>query len=185
MSVYQDVVMSTGGDDGTINGILASNFYGNESQFYRFSGTSVKTMEELIFNAGVSRVSADPDANPLRNDGVRWIPLLNGDFDVPVLTMHTLGDFYVPFRHQQLYRERAIASENDDLLVQRAIRAPGHCDFSPGEYQAALEDWLRWVNHGVKPTGDDVLTPEIVADFNYGCAYTVGQRPMVGVCPAP
>ncbi|QIB51766.1 alpha/beta hydrolase [Pseudomonas sp. OIL-1] len=185
-SVLQSIVLGTGGSAGDINGILARNGYGNEDQVYRWTNGPQPTAEEIEFNERIARVSADPDANPLREDGVRWIPLVNGDFDVPVLTMHTLGDFYVPFRHQQLYRERARENGNDNLLVQRAIRAPSHCDFSAGEYQALIDDWLTWVNGDVvadKPEGDEVLDPVVVADDDYGCRFTVGQRPGLPACP--
>ena len=184
-SIFQDVVLSTGGANGDINGILATSMYGNENQVFRWTTGAEPTDEEIEFNEGLSRVSANPDANPLRDDGVRWIPLVNGDFDVPVMTMHTLGDFYVPFRHQQLYRERAEENGNEDLLVQRAIRAPGHCDFSDGEYQALISDWLGWVNDGIKPAGDDVLDPAVVADANYGCTFTVVERVALPACPPP
>ena len=181
-TVLHDIVLATGGSAGDINGILASSIYDNQNTVYRWTSGAEPTTEELEFNEEVSRISADPEANPLREDGVRWIPLVKGDFDVPVLTMHTLGDFYVPFRHQQLYRERAQENGNADLLVQRAIRAPSHCDFSAGEYQAAINDWLKWVNDDIKPTGDEVLNPATVSNANYGCNFTVGQRSGLPAC---
>ncbi|MEH6566373.1 MAG: alpha/beta hydrolase [Halopseudomonas sp.] len=181
-TVLQDIVLATGGADGTINGILAKHIYDNQSVVYRWTNGAEPTDEELDFNEGVTRISADPEANPLRADGVRWIPLVQGDFDVPVLTMHTLGDFYVPFKHQQLYRERALDNGSADLLLQRAIRAPSHCDFSDGEVQAAITDWLDWVNGGAKPAGDEVLDPAVVADANYGCTFTVGERQGLPAC---
>ncbi|QJD60741.1 alpha/beta hydrolase [Pseudomonas sp. gcc21] len=181
-SPYHNVVLATGGRTGDVNGILASNGYGNEDQVYRWTNDPEPTAEEVEFNERIARVSADPDANPLRDDGVRWIPLVNGDFDIPVMTMHTLGDFYVPFRHQQLYRERAQENGNADLLVQRAIRAPGHCDFSAGEYRALVTEWLAWVNGGPKPEGDEVLDPAVVADEDYGCNFTVGERAGLAAC---
>lgn len=181
-SIFQDVVLSTGGANGDINGILASSMYGNENQVFRWTTGAEPTDEEVEFNEGLSRVTANPDANPLRDDGVRSIPLVNGDFDVPVMTMHTLGDFYVPFRHQQLYRERAEQNDNEDKLVQRAIRASSHCDFSDGEYQALISDWLGWVNEDIKPAGDNVLDPAVVADANYGCAFTIDERAGLPAC---
>ena len=184
-SPLQDIVLGTGGSEGDINGILVGNGYGNEGQVYRWTSGPEPTAEEVEFNERIARVSADPDANPLRDDGVRWIPLVNGDFDVPVMTMHTLGDFYVPFRHQQLYRGRAEENGNADLLVQRAIRAPSHCDFSAGEYQRLISDWLDWVNGDLvadKPKGDEVLDSAVVADANYGCKFTVGQRTGLPSC---
>lgn len=181
-SALQDVVLGTGGSDGKINGILTKHIYDNQDTDYRWTTGPEPTDEEVAFNERVPRITADPEANPLRDDGVRWIPLVNGDFDVPVLTMHTLGDFYVPFKHQQLYRERALENGNADMLVQRAIRAPSHCDFSDGEVQAAINDWLKWVNDDIKPAGDEVLDPAVVADANYGCTFTVGERDKLPTC---
>lgn len=173
VGALQWAVLSTGGSDGTINGILAKPFYDNTDRVYRWTDDTDPTAEEVEFNATIERKSADQEAaNPVRNDGVRWLPLVQGKFNVPVLTMHTLGDFYVPFRHQQLYRLRAIENGSDQWLVQRAIRAPSHCDFSASEMATALTDFLAWVNLGSKPEGDEVLDPAVVANPAYGCKFT-------------
>ncbi|WP_372956882.1 alpha/beta hydrolase [Marinobacter sp.] len=171
----QFAVLGTGGRGGDINGILARNYYDNTDREYRWTDGDAMTTEEENFNEAIERVLADEGVNPLRDDGVRWLPLVKGDFDVPVLTLHTLGDFYVPFRHQQLYREGAIENGSDDLLVQRAIRAPSHCDFTGSEIGKALSDWLTWVNGGEKPQGDEVLDPTVVADPQYGCDHTIND----------
>lgn len=179
----QNAVFSTGGSDGTVNGILTKNFYGNVGRTYRWTTGATPTAAEVALNAAILRVAADPGANRARAGGLRWIPRVNGEFSVPVLTMHTLGDFYVPFRHQQLYRQAAQASGNDARLVQRAIRAPGHCDFTPAEVVEGFGDLVAWEKTGVKPAGDDVLTPGAVADPAYGCRFTRGLRPGVAACP--
>lgn len=171
----QGAVLGSGGSSGDVTGILARNIYDNVGREYRWTDSDPISVDEENFNDQIERVSADPNVNPLRGDGVRWIPLVLGDFDVPVLTLHTLGDFYVPFRHQQLYRERAEDNGAESLLVQRAIRAPGHCDFTGTEISTALVDWLTWVNGGTKPGGDEVLDPAVVADPDYGCQFTVND----------
>ena len=124
------------------------------------------------FNAGILRSTADADANPLRRDGVRWIPKINGEFTIPVLTLHTLGDAYVPFMMEQIYFQRVTAKGNVANLVQRAIRAPGHCDFTVAEQATAFADLVKWVETGVKPAGDDVMTASRIAQPSYGCAHT-------------
>lgn len=188
-NTWQQAVLSTGGADGTIDGILAGNIYDNQQRQYRFRRGGEPQADAQDLNDRIERVAADDNVNALREDGVRWLPLVNGEFDVPVLTLHTLGDFYVPFRHQQLYRERALDSGAEDLLVQRAIRAPGHCDFTGTEIVTALSDWLRWVNGGPTPAGDEVLDAEVVADADYGCAFTANDgtrdRSALPACSAP
>lgn len=182
---WQEAVLGTGGRDGTINGILARESYDNTDRIYRWTTDAQPTNAELAFNASIRRTTADEDANPVRNDGVRWLPEVHGNFNVPVLTMHTLGDFYVPFRHQQLYREGAKAHGNDHLLVQRAIRDPGHCGFTADEYYEATSDFLNWVDNSTEPpAGDEVLDPEVVADPAYGCQFTSVDRPGLAPCPA-
>ena len=187
IGTWQYAVLGTGGRDGDINGILARNAYDNTDRSYRWTDGRM-TPEERVFNAQMDRVKADRGVNPVRDDGVRWLPLVHGDFDVPVLTMHTLGDFYVPFRHQQLYRERAKANGSQDLLVQRAIRAPSHCDFSATEISTVISDLFAWVNEGTVPGGDEVLDPDVVAADDYGCAFTnnlgSANRSALPACPA-
>ena len=43
------------------------------------------------FNAAIGRSTGDPSANRPRRDGLRWVPKVNSEFRVPVLTMHTPG----------------------------------------------------------------------------------------------
>lgn len=122
-------------------------------------------------NAAAQKVTAQPDANRLRRDGLRWIPAVNGEFKVPVLSMHTLGDLYVPFAMQQSYARRAL-DKGSKLLVQRAQRGAAHCDFTVAEQVESFEALVKWEQGGAKPAGDDVLTAAVVAAPDYGCAFT-------------
>ena len=182
---YYHVVMGTGGRDGTVNGILLRNLSGNEGVNYNLDGDpDSSTSEETAFNASMFRVAADPAANPARSDGVRWIPRVNGEFTVPVVTLHGLGDLYVPFVHEQLYRERAKTNGSSDMLVQRAVRAPGHCDFTDDERRAAFDAMIAWEQDpGNPPAGDDV-SRDAISNENYGCQFTTETRTGVPACPA-
>jgi hypothetical protein len=108
------------------------------------------------------------DAATLNHDIVRAIPEpsvapnpvyaeLTGKIKVPVMTLHETADFRVPFRLQQNYRRHTEKAGTTGLLVQRAIRATGHCGFGNAEREAVFEDLVAWVEHGTKPEGDDVL----------------------------
>ncbi|KEF30013.1 MAG: alpha/beta hydrolase [Gammaproteobacteria bacterium] len=173
---YYNVVMGTGGRDGTVNGILARDLSSNLGTFYQLDNDPLRSAEENTFNNTILRVEADPQANAPRAEGLRHIPQVNGQFSVPVLTLHGLGDLYVPFVHEQIYRKRAIANGNDDLLVQRAIRDPFHCDFTEAEESEAFSDLVNWVNTGIKPAGDNVLDAATVSDPAYGCTYSDPTR---------
>ena len=168
---WHNGVWSVFGTSGDVSGILAAGKNIADTNRIRFRFDAPDAVVDA-FNAAIARATADVDANPLRADGVRWIPKINGEFSVPVVTLHTLGDIYVPFHMEQVYRQRAAAKGNSDLLVQRAIRAAGHCDFTVAERVAAFADLSKWVETGVKPAGDDVLTASVVAGPDYGCTHT-------------
>ncbi len=116
-------------------------------------------------------------------------PSISGRLSVPVLSLHNLGDLFVPFSMEQLYRDDVARHGRTGLLVQRAIRAAGHCEFSPKEAGDAWDDLVRWERYGVRPPGDDVKTRGVVADPAYGCRFTdpavrnTGTRPLYPACP--
>ncbi len=165
----QGVVWGTFGGDGTLTGILTANVVDTRNVRYVFDAPEPVV---AAFNNAIGKSTPVPDANPRRRDGLRWIPKVNAEFSVPVLTLHTLGDMYVPFSMEQSYYRRAQAKGNGARLVQRAIRSPGHCDFTVAEQSRAFTDLVRWVEQGSKPVGDDVFTPSIIANPAYGCAFT-------------
>ncbi len=159
------------GVDGTLTGLLTRYSLDTTKISYAIDGDSGAT---AALNAAAPRVTQDADNNPLRRDGMRWVPLTHGRPYAPVVTLHTLGDLFVPFSMQQVYRQRLVAAgaTRADRVVQRAIRGATHCDFTNAEMQAAFDDMVKWVKQGTKPAGDDVLTPATVAAPAYGCTYT-------------
>jgi hypothetical protein len=169
---------------------------------YRIKGDEAGSQ---AINAAALDVIADPEANRLRRDGLRWIPKVNGQFSVPVVSIHTLGDLFVPFNMMQVHRQRAQANGNGDRLVTRAIRGIGHCDFTVQEQVEAFDAMIEWEKAGgtaaTRPAGNDVLTPSVVAQPTYGCQFTrapvanvdaagiISARNLIvaqgGACPAP
>jgi acetyl esterase/lipase len=169
----QDTVWGTFGSDGTYAGVLNSSAVDTRPVQYRFGEMNAPlTAAELSFNQQILRAAPLADVNRPRRDGLRWVPLLHGEFDVPVLSLHTLGDLYVPFKMQQAYLQRASAKGRDKLLVQRAIRDVGHCAFTAAEAATAFDDLAAWVADGRKPMGDDVMSPQVLAAPDYGCRFT-------------
>lgn len=168
----QNTVWGTFGRDGKVMGILNEDVVTTKDIVFQLDADPALSAEEQAYNATIFRVQAQADANRLRRDGLRWVPKTNAQIKVPVVSIHTLGDLYVPFKMEQIYKRRADAAGTSNLLVQRAIRGISHCDFTIAEQAAAFDAMVKWEQQGVKPEGDDVLTPSVVADPQYGCKFT-------------
>jgi pimeloyl-ACP methyl ester carboxylesterase len=80
----------------------------------------------------------------------------DGDLERPLLTMHGTGDLFVPIFLQRVLKDAVRAAGDEDLLVQRVYRIPGHCQFSDQEMIRAFDDLVAWVTEGQRPAGDDV-----------------------------
>ena len=124
---------------------------------YRIDPGLGLTADEL--NANVRRLAPPPGARSRAQDPV--FAELTGQIGAPLLTLHATGDAWVPFSHEQRYRRRAMAAGAEHLLVQRAIRRPGHCVFTVEERTQALDDLVVWLERGSTPDGDDVLAADL------------------------
>lgn len=96
--------------------------------------------------------------------------------------MHTIGDLFVPFSMEQIYARKAAAHGVADRLVVRAIRAVPHCAFAAAELEVGFADLVAWAIGGPRPAGDDVLNPAKVADRQFGCRFTLIDRPGLPPC---
>lgn len=141
-------------------------------------------------NATVERVP--PENLRVRlSPALTQVPQITGRPSAPVLALHDLGDLFVPFSMQQEYRKDVARHGRQRLLVQRAIRAADHCEFTPAEVAAAWDDLVRWVRTGARPAGDDVSNPAAVAAPAYGCRFSdpaayaagTGTRRLFAACP--
>ena len=142
------------------------------------SGTVVQTSDTVYaeeygpdyasLDASIKRVDA---ANRVRkSQGSKPAPLINGTPSVPVLSIHTTGDLFVPIEMEQIYAKEVAANGRSDLLVQRAIRDVGHCSFAPQEIISAYTDLFTWVETGVKPAGEDLVNG--ISSPTLGCQFT-------------
>lgn len=167
--VAGDFLFGLGVGDGTLPrqpGVAVQN----TDVTYQFDADPALSPEETAFNDMVQRVYADPQAR--RRNGLANVTPTPGDLKIPMLTLHTLGDLFVPFHMQQEYARRVATKGASDLLVQRATRDFGHCTFTGSELVTTFVDLVSWVEAGVKPAGDAVLDPATVADPNFGCQFT-------------
>jgi len=136
----------------------------NQGTVYQFDTDPALSPEERDLNVGVTR--DDPAAGPPP------FPVITGDLPVPVLSLHDIGDLFVPFSMEQVYAVEAASNGDADLLVTRAIRDVRHCGFAPAELVEGFTDLVAWMEGGPRPAGDDVLDPAAVADRDFGCAFT-------------
>ncbi len=153
----------------------------NIGVIYQFDEDPALTPGERLLNDTIVRVSADPQG-PAPN-GLAQVPVIQGDIDIPVLTLHNLGDLFVPVLNEIEYASRVAANGKSHLLVQRAIRGVQHCEFTPAEFSTAFLDLVTWVEFGVRPEGDDWLDPAAVADPEFGCRFTDGPHFLGTPCP--
>jgi hypothetical protein len=171
-------------DLGTTDGTLVRSpgvAVDNSDAVYQFDSDPELTPAEEELNAYIFRITADPQGR--HKQGLAQVPVISGDIDIPVLTLHNLGDLFVPVLNQVEYAGRVAANGKDDLLVQRAIRGVLHCDFTPQEFSQAFLDLVAWVNAGFKPAGDDFSDPAAVADPSFGCQFTDGNHALGTPCP--
>ncbi len=139
---------------------IPAGLYGNPDTVYELGPLSSVTSEE--FNAGAIRVDAG-DAFTVFTDGNDPTGVLL----MPLLTLHTTGDFFVPISQQQTYADAVEAAEKSHFLVQRAVQSPGHCTFTNTEWENGFEDLVEWVR-GDEPDAEDIRAADLTtlgADF--------------------
>jgi len=188
-----DFLFGLGVGDGTLTrqpGVAVQN----SDVTYQFDTNQALSPAETLFNQTVQRVRADPQAR--RRNGVANVTPTTGELKIPMLTLHTLGDLFVPFHMEIEYARRVKDKGWSSNLVQRATRDVGHCTFSPNELVQTFTDLVKWVEGGVKPAGDNVLDPAEVAGSDFGCKWTDPTYPRLwdnpslaylapAACPAP
>jgi pimeloyl-ACP methyl ester carboxylesterase len=101
----------------------------------------------LELNAGVARFDADMAA--LDYYERNYTP--SGRIGIPVVTLSTSRDPWIPAFHERLFRTAVAKAGRSDLLVQHQIDRWGHCAFTVSEATAAFDNLVRWVETGVKP----------------------------------
>jgi pimeloyl-ACP methyl ester carboxylesterase len=133
------------------------------------TGLSYNAGREYELGALAGVTSVDFNARVVRKQPAREEQLTNfnlgnelsGDLQIPMLTMHTTGDWQVPIDQQQTLRRLVDAAGKGNMLVQRVVREPRHCGFRVRQWERGLEDLIAWVEGGKKPAGEDVLVDDL------------------------
>lgn len=121
---------------------------------YRLDSAFGLTAAELTARVRVK----EPEGN-LRSSagGYQELWPFDGHLSRPVMTLAGTGDLQVPVYQQRALRQAAEKAGRGDMLVQRLMRIPAHCQFSEQEERQAFDDLVAWVRTGSRPQGDDVM----------------------------
>jgi hypothetical protein len=157
---------------GTI-GIAPGNVTSNLRTIYQLDERPSLTPAERQLNQAVLRVAPTASASA----DLSGIPAVQGDPDIPVLSLHDIGDLFVPFSMEQRYALRVARHREPRLFVSRAIRGNAHCGFTQAELERGFSDLVAWVRTGRRPAGDAILNPRQVARPTFGCRFTDGAHP--------
>ncbi|MER7008793.1 phthalyl amidase [Dactylosporangium sp. NPDC000555] len=160
------------GLDGGTAGIADGNLTSNRSTWYKLDDHWLPSSDEIKLNLTALRVDHTAQPSP----DLSGVPRVHGDPRIPVLSLHNVGDLFVPFSMEQVYATRAGSHGQSRLFVSRAIRATGHCDFTGAELARGFDDLVSWVRTGHRPAGDAILDRRVVARDDFGCRFTVGVR---------
>ncbi len=147
------------------------NIAGNQNTFYHFADQKFQNLQsELTLNLAALRVSRTVpfSSNPTTTE----LPDVVGDPGIPVLSLHGIGDLFVPLAMDQRYNRLMIAHGQGNLFVDRAIREVGHCSYTQSELQSGFQALVNWVKTGKRPAGDNILDPRVVSAPTFGCRFT-------------
>lgn len=131
--------------------LVAAGLAPNRRTVYHLGPPSTVTSRE--FNRAVIRL-------PTNHVALRAFLAGNettGKLAMPLLSLHATGDGQVPIEQARILQRHVDAAGRHRLLVQRVIRDPGHCGFTSTEWEASLRALVRWVEHRVRPSGNNVL----------------------------
>ena len=119
----------------------------NATTTYRSTGVPFMAPAVDALNATIPRVSGDRDAlNWMSHNGDT-----SGELAIPMLTLHTRFDTWVPIATESIYAAKVAAKGRSGNLVQRTTEGWDHCNFSSAELGQGLSDLARWVEEGVRP----------------------------------
>ena len=118
------------------------------------------------------------------------LPAVHSHPGIPVLSVHGIGDLFVPLSMDQQYDAMMVAHGQGSLFVDRAIREVTHCGYTTTELSSAFAALVSWIHTGARPAGDNILDARTVSSPLFGCQFTdssPGARPEFKssvACPA-
>jgi hypothetical protein len=137
-----------------------------------FSNIGVRYMgstDDAALNRDVARFAADPAAAAaVRADGDP-----TGVLPVPVVSITSINDPDVAVEQESAYRDVVRAAGSGDRLVQAFTDEHEHSALNALEVGAALDELMRWIETGAKPTPRSIAATceELRASLDAPCRY--------------
>ena len=131
--------------------LAASSDRDEVSALYAQAGLDLQR-DLRALNAG-PRVVANPAAAAYLEKNISF----DGGLEVPVLSVHTIGDGLVIPPNENAYAQVVAAAHKESMLRQLFVHRAGHCAFSTAEIIAALRNLVRrmdtgrWDDAGLQP----------------------------------
>jgi pimeloyl-ACP methyl ester carboxylesterase len=157
---FQDIALHrTGG--GNVFGNIGVRYQGSADD----EALNAQVLRYAVDPATVARFAADTDPN--------------GRINVPVLSVHGIGDLtaFVEMDHQ--FAATMAAAGNASRLVQTFTTDAEHSYLADPVYPALVDALLAWVDAGDKPTPPSVAArcTALEARFGPGCRFVPDYRP--------
>ncbi|MEV6823854.1 DUF6351 family protein [Amycolatopsis sp. NPDC051102] len=112
-----------------------------------YSRAGLDLRADLARLAAEPRVAAEPAAVAYLQRGI----VFTGDLRIPVLTVNGTGDQISTVAQQQSYGALVREAGHASLLRQTYVRTAGHCTYTTGEQQAAVDRMLTRLRTGHWP----------------------------------
>ena len=123
---------------------------GEVRALYRSAGVDLR--------ADLAALAAAPRLHP-RSRAAAYLErnvVLDGELEVPLVTLHTTADWIVPDQHEQAFAATVGSTGRGALLRRLFVRRAGHCAFTDAEMLTALQVLLARIDGGSWP---DTLAP--------------------------
>lgn len=128
-------------------------------ELYAAAGLSLD--DDLATLAAAPRIEPDVAAVHRFARGI----VFDGGLQVPVLTVSNIGDQISTVAQQDAYQRVVEAAGREGLLRQTYVETAGHCTFSTGERQAALDAMIQRLDTGEWPDVTPGALNAAVADL--------------------
>lgn len=143
-----------------------------------FSNTGVVykgSHDDAALNAGVARFAADPEARAQ----LAYDSDLTGKIDIPVLSVHAIGDPTAFVEHESAYRDTVQKAGRWYNLVQAFTTEATHSALSDSEYAAAMQSLETWEKWGIRSNAFLIAAscPGHDRKYGTGCYFNPWYKP--------